>query len=149
MMPYPSGSDLTWLAIDENGYIGAFMTNGDGPLPVPVLQLDEGRLEVIENDIYELDEISLSVEIDNFSRPSFSRDMNLRGLFSFDWMYIGKEAGVRYMYGRISAPTRPLLHCELPQKLRSGSAIHHFVGANFEKHEFICSSRYANFAFCP
>lgn len=41
---YPDGSDMAWLALDRDGFIGQFTTGGQGP--VPRLALVEAELHV-------------------------------------------------------------------------------------------------------
>jgi hypothetical protein len=33
MLGYPDGWDVTWLAADVEGRVGAFVTGGEGPIP--------------------------------------------------------------------------------------------------------------------
>ena len=55
--PYPEGIDVLWLASDQAGHLGVFVTGGRGPIPAQAL-LETYPLDTIEDQILKLPKAS-------------------------------------------------------------------------------------------
>ena len=114
--PYPDGIDVLWLASDQAGHLGVFVTGGRGPIPVPAL-LETYPLDTIEDQVLKLPQIS---DIDlRIREPRPDRFVALaeRGFFVFDWSDIHRTEAYIDEYELIALPYRPLTLDQLSDEL--------------------------------
>jgi hypothetical protein len=106
--PYPEGIDCVWLASDRDGWVGAFVTGGAGPIPdrlfslgfVPIVDIEEAicRLPVRYPDVLEKAPLP-----DSFIK------LVERGFYVFDWMDVHRTArDCTGAYERVAQPLRPV-----------------------------------------
>jgi len=48
MRDYPWGLDWEWLAVDRDGHVAIFVTAGEGPIPVTILDDDYPTCDDLE-----------------------------------------------------------------------------------------------------
>lgn len=58
MSIYPEGIDFAWIATDQNNCVGAFITGGEGPIPLSLLNNRDDDIFDIENKLLELPKTS-------------------------------------------------------------------------------------------
>ena len=81
---YPRGLDAVWLAMDLSGSIAAFVTSGEGPIPITVFDIFS-QLEKIEPEVLMLPEISESARAMGLDAHPYYADFAARGLIVYDW----------------------------------------------------------------
>jgi hypothetical protein len=98
------GTELDWLAMDMDEYVGLFSTGGHGPVPAAVV----ANLDVVVRAVASLKD--LPVRGDCASTPdratgnfSFWIEPCQRGLFGFDWGPV--EGGP---FARLTVPKAPI-----------------------------------------
>lgn len=83
--PYPSGIDCIWLASDQSGHLGAFVTAGVGPIPIQVLGYVDTPIEDIEHLILDMPQVSIANLLIPLEQPDSFIKLAERGIFVFDW----------------------------------------------------------------
>jgi hypothetical protein len=115
---YPQGLDLVWLAVDESGTVGAFITAGEGPIPKSALAqaLEEPGLEPQILELPFKCEAVLRVQVP--IATSFI-ELASRGLFVYDWQDAHRTmAKARGLYELVCQPKLPIVESSLPDHLR-------------------------------
>src|SRR5260221_7905556 len=90
---YPHGWDCLWLAHDRNNHVGGFVTGGTGPIPVELLDLNEPKVEDLEEMVSGLPKVSGSRLLVSFYKdPSSFLDLAEHGIFIYDWQVDAQSA---------------------------------------------------------
>ena len=117
---YPEGIDCVWMSVDKNGHLAAFVTGGEGPIPVDILNQNAVPIEEIESAICELEVRSEAKLLVSLPRPDDFIDMARRGIYVFDWQDVSRTRGDRTgLYEKIAVPTEPITLDGLPNQLRA------------------------------
>ena len=114
--PYPQGTDCVWLASDQVGHLGVFLTAGCGPIPAQTL-LATYPLDDIETQILELPKAS---DIDLLVKWAWADSivgMVERGFFLYDWSDVHRTEAPIDEYELMAYPYRPLTLDQLPDNL--------------------------------
>ena len=106
---YPEGVDLVWLASDQEDRVGAFITAGCGPIPLPALRTGHLLLEDVEPTVGKMSEISEVRLLVSVKRPDDFVGLGKRGFFVFDWTDIyRKKADLIDAYEPVAIPSNPI-----------------------------------------
>ena len=129
---YPLGIDLAWLAVDRGGHVAAFITGGEGPIPINLLDPDVLTDDDIEQRILSMPPVSLV----RITRPGVESNsfaaIAERGLYVYDWTDVHRTATEEvHVYELVAAPTSPLKIAELPAELASVAALNAIPTADF------------------
>lgn len=121
--PYPSDLDCVWFGKDLDGYLGAFITAGSGPIPTSLLaELGEEiwKIEAFVKDIPVSSSVDLHIDVPH---PGGFTEIASRGFFVFDWRNMENavdESNASYQV--VAAPRIPLrietVRPELVESLR-------------------------------
>jgi len=116
--PYPGGIDCLWLATDRNGHCGAFVTGGEGPVPVQLL-LDVGiQVEDIGALVCYLPVSTSARMLVSMKRPDDFMDLATRGFFVYDWSDVHRVSSkCIHAYEPIAVPVNPITLDKLPDAL--------------------------------
>lgn len=115
---YPEGIDCVWLASDQEGNIGAFITAGCGPIPESVLDYGNISIEDVEGRICVLPIVSNAQLLVSVKRPDDFVDLAERGFFVFDWTDVGRsEKLALHAYELVAVPNLPISADSLSQDL--------------------------------
>ena len=107
--PYPDGIDCVWLASDRDGYLGAFITAGVGPIPSEALECDYVPVSEIESQICAMPKVSKCRLLVSVKRPDDFIDLAERGFFVYDWTDINRTRREETrMYEPVATPTTPI-----------------------------------------
>ncbi len=118
LRPYPIGLDTVWLASDESGHLGAFMTGGSGPIPARALAEGAVAVEDVEERLLRLPKIGDAKLLVEIPRPDSLLDLAQRGTFVFDWWDVHRVRRDRVgKYEAVAVPTRPITAAALPPEL--------------------------------
>lgn len=132
---YPHGWDCLWLAHDRNNRVGGFVTGGLGPIPVDLLDLNEPKVEDLEEMVSGLPKVSgSSLLVSFYPDPSSFIDLAERGIFIYDWQAGAQSANA---YQLVAAPTTPILLASLPDKLREITSLVKFAANDFSQATFL------------
>jgi len=115
---YPFGTDFVWFALDRLGNIGAFITGGEGPVPLMALDVtltSVTALEAIACDHAVQSDIEMVVTED-FNLESYL-DLAKRGFFVFDWSDTIRPT--THTYNLIVRPQNPREISSLCSELKS------------------------------
>ena len=118
--PYPEHMDCLWLASDSEGYLGAFVTAGIGP--IPKVALDFIGLTVVDTGdrLGQLPAVSKAQSIVSFSLPDDVIDLAERGIFVYDWSDVHRSNYRELkVYELQAVPTKPITVTSLPSDLES------------------------------
>lgn len=120
---YPKGIDCVWLASDRDSHVAAFITAGQGPIPVPVLNQTGIRIEDIEQAVLMLPRTSGYEILVQVKRPDDFVALAERGLFVYDWQDLHRTTreSIR-AYDPVARTFRPIRLRDLPEHLRSLAA---------------------------
>lgn len=106
------GQDYDWMAVDEVGSVGFFVTAGVGPVPQICLdneELFEGAFEIITQEKKKCD----SEQLSGFDASVYTwGEVARRGIFAFDW-----DATVS-KYVAVCVPLEPIAVGSLNEKLQ-------------------------------
>lgn len=116
--PYPNGIDCVWLASDQVGHLGAFITAGVGPIPIEALDTSILPIEDVENSLYQLPQVTRAKLRVSVKRPDDFIDLAERGLFVYDWTDINRTArDALHVYEPVAEPAQPITIGVLPDDL--------------------------------
>jgi hypothetical protein len=118
-LEYPEGLDCIWIAIDQGGKIGAFITAGVGPIPADVLQ-DTQLISVqnLEERLLELPRISDARMLVSLPRPDDYVSLAERGFYVYDWSDVHSDAtDLTNAYELTAIPISPITAEQLPADL--------------------------------
>lgn len=111
---YDNGFDCVWIASDKEGYLAAFFTAGQGPIPIQATKNEKLVLDDIESEVYKLhpfSDVDLHVSV---KRPDDFIEMSKRGFFVYDWRDIVRTNDcLSNSYELVSSPKYPILIHEL------------------------------------
>ena len=128
--PYPDGIDALWLASDQAGHLGAFVTGGRGPIPAQAL-LETYPLDTIEDQVLRLPKASdIDLRIRD-PRPDRFVALAERGFFVFDWSDVHRTEAYIDEYELIALPYRPLTLEQLPDALSDAARTIRFTKVAF------------------
>lgn len=115
---YPEGVDCVWIATDHEGYVGAFVTAGVGPIPQLVLGSKGVAIEDIEERICELPPVSKVQVLTSVPRPDDFVAMAERGVFVYDWSDVHRTSRQSIgAYELMAVPETPITVNDLPSDM--------------------------------
>lgn len=111
--------DCIWIASDKDGYVAAFFTAGQGPIPQLVAKNEKIALDNIEDEVYKLpvrSDVNLYAAV---KRPDDFIEMSKRGFFVYDWRDIARAINQSSnQYELVSSPHFPILVRDLPEPIK-------------------------------
>lgn len=114
---YPTQLDCVWLASDSSGALAAFITAGEGPIPIEVLS----RCDVtsLEREILRsLPAFTQATVLVSVPKPDSYRELAERGLFVYDWTDLHRvRADETRAYELVARPQQSLQIDSLPGDL--------------------------------
>ena len=118
--PYPEHLDCLWLASDSEGYLGAFITAGAGPIPMEALNFIGLPVVDTGDRLCQLPAVSKAQSIVSFSLPDDVIDLAERGIFVYDWSDVHRTKLQEVKeYELYAVPTKPITVASLPSDLES------------------------------
>ncbi|AXI03806.1 hypothetical protein [Aquirhabdus parva] len=115
---YPADYDCVWIASDRDGYIAAFITAGSGPIPINAFTPELQGIELIEQAIFQLPQVSEAKLFVQVPRPDSFIALATRGFYVYDWSDIHKTTSeLNSAYELAAAPTNPIQWNTLPEPL--------------------------------
>ncbi len=107
---YPEGIDLVWIGLDENGFIGAFITAGMGPIPLKAFSSDLIPLQDVENILIGLNKISEVKMQSELPRPDDFITISSKGIYVYDWSDIHRSSFLdeKNAYEIMAIPSNPI-----------------------------------------
>lgn len=131
LLAYPHGQDLVWLASDGSGMVGAFITAGEGPIPVSALSAAVEEPD-LESQVHRLPVICQATLLVNVPVATSFLALAKRGLFVFDWRDIHRSsAEATGMYELVCVPERPIAAAALPSLLQATAQVTSLKVASF------------------
>ena len=131
--PYPDGIDCSWLASDQVGRLGVFITAGIGPIPATALDSANMPIEAIEERLCQLPTVSSNQLLVTVKRPDSFIDLAERGFFVYDWTDIHRtKADELNVYESVAAPNEPIDIDALPDDLGVLARAMKLKGVEFE-----------------
>lgn len=113
---YPDGVDCVWVACDRDGFLGAFVTGGSGPIPLHVLASDALAVEEIETRLGLLPPVSAARLLVQLKRPDDFVGMAERGLFVYDWTDVQRTRSESiHAYELVAVPHQPIKLDMIPE----------------------------------
>ena len=123
---------MVWLGIDQSGTVAAFITAGDGPVPLSVLQDIIADDVDVEDEIYHLPESSEAILTVSVPRPDSFTSISRKGIFVYDWgEFLHNPIGIKQSYRLVAKPDTPLLFSALPSKFRDTVPYVKFMNVSF------------------
>lgn len=117
---FDDGFDCMWIASDKDGYVAAFFTAGQGPIPGLAVKNKKLALDDIEDEVYKLlmiSDVDLHIVV---KRPDDFIEMSKRGFFVYDWRDIARTSNqASNQYELVSSPKEPILVNELADPILS------------------------------
>lgn len=130
--PYPNGIDCLWVASDRNGHLAAFVTGGEGPIPIKLLLEDGIRVESIGQRVSEVPVSSAAKMLVQVKFPDDFMDLAKRGVFVYDWTDVHRiSSECRGVYEPVAVPLSPISHNILPAALMNIAKIVMFTDVAF------------------
>ncbi|RZG73448.1 hypothetical protein EXU29_07005 [Acinetobacter wuhouensis] len=123
---YPLGVDCVWIAVDQHGMLGVFLTAGEGAIPLNAIQSTIIELAQLEKEILQLPITSLASLQTSVPRPDDFIAFAERGFFVYDYSSL-------YNYELVCLPKTPLYIQQLPNTY-----------ANFLQHLILKNALYKN-----
>lgn len=115
----PQGIDCVWLAIDQDGRVGAFFTGGEGPIPSSALSAAIAD-PALEGELETLPVIATTQMLVDYKRPDSFIAMGQRGLYVFDWRDVHQTStNLTNKYSLVCEPSAYLRLEELPPHLKA------------------------------
>lgn len=116
--PYPDGIDCVWLAVDRDGHLGAFVTGGEGPIPLQALNSAHSPVEEIEERIYDLPRVSDARLLVEMKRPDDFVAIAERGFFVYDWTDVQRTMRESvHAYELVAVPVNPITIDAVPDEI--------------------------------
>ena len=106
---YPSGIDCIWIAVDQSGMLGAFITAGEGGIPLNAIHSTIINFIELEEKILQLPISSLTHLTISVPSPHDFISITERGFFVYDW----KD---KNGYELVCIPKTPLNLKQLPNQ---------------------------------
>ncbi len=130
--PYPNGIDCLWIASDRNGHLAAFVTGGEGPIPIKLLLEDAIRVEDIGQRVCELPVSSAVKMLVQMKFPEDFMELAKRGVFVYDWTDVHRVSSeCRGAYEPVAVPLGPTAQNILPPTLMNIAKIVTFTDVAF------------------
>lgn len=115
---YPDGIDCVWIASDGNGHVGAFVTAGEGPIPVQALRNEQIDIKDVEEAVCQLPQVTSARLLVQIKRPDDFIAMAERGLFVYDWRDVHRPVRKsKDAYEPVAVPLTPITSDALPETL--------------------------------
>ncbi|WP_157463738.1 hypothetical protein [Deinococcus pimensis] len=114
-----AGLDPVWLAVDDEGHVGAFMTAGSALLPEFVVDVNmfDGALEVIEG-LPVLGDARPMREDDGDGCYASWEELAERGLYTYDTEWDDSGSPAQQVLRAMFFPSRALHLQDLPEDVR-------------------------------
>jgi|SRR5690242_1597981 len=113
---YPEGYDWVWIGSDCRGSLAAFVTAGEGPMPIQALNSELPLFENVEEAIFRLPPVSKARLLESMPRPDSFTAMAERGFFVYDWRAVHRTAKAN-KYEQVAIPLSPIRSRQLPELL--------------------------------
>ncbi|MEG0482507.1 MAG: hypothetical protein RR575_07045 [Acinetobacter sp.] len=104
-----------WIAVDQAGMLGAFMSAGEGDIPTNAIHSTIILLEELEEKILQFPISSLVDLKKDIPRPDDFIALSGRGFFVYDWSDIHHYSKYSNGYELISVPRTPAYLKQLPK----------------------------------
>jgi len=131
-MKYPY-RDHAWLAVDRRGFVAAFVTGGEGPIPLSAIWFSNER-----PSLGALPKRAEGKMLVACPAPDMYLAIAERGMFVYDWSDVHEVlARRRFAYELVSTPSVPLAAVELPDDIRSAVQGTMFTTLNFGEQPFL------------
>ncbi len=135
---HPEGIDCVWLASDREGYLGAFITAGVGPIPAEILVSDNIAVGDIEGRLCQLPIVSQVQLLVSVKRPDDFVSLASRGLFVYDWTDTNrKEVDALSVYEPVAVPDKPITTTSLPSDLEAMAKLLRLVNVVFSSRDAV------------
>ena len=112
-------NDIMWFSIDNNGYIVALTSGGEGNVPEYVCRSKE-ETDKLEKYFMctaaDIGDATLLIDNDGSALSGDAIALSRKGLFCFD---VSSEDEYKYGYYKISFPSKPLHINDLPERIRT------------------------------
>ncbi len=133
---YPKGIDCVWLASDRDGCVGVFVTGGEGPIPLSVLQSVYFDIDQIECEVLTLPKTHSSLNLNASDEYKSFIEIAERGFFVFDWRDLHRsKVKCTNAYEMVAIPTIPLMLDSLPDSLSWVASEARFAKISFRETE--------------
>ena len=120
--------DVVWLAADTADHLAAFVTGGEGPIPLAALP----AVEDSETDALSLPEVCEHRLLVTYPRPEDFIALARRGLYVYDWSNVHRTRAEQLAgYELVAVPSAPLQLREAIQGVRASAELVRFPGAVF------------------
>ncbi len=104
-----NGLDIDWFAIDKNGKIARFTSNGNG-----VVFISHYNFDVLDKIYDYFEEISVSSQVcDGKDEHTDFIDTSKKGLYTFDLI----DRSDSYKYKLMTSPTKPLFKNDIDKNI--------------------------------
>ena len=131
---YPSQIDCIWIASGSTGQVAAFITAGEGPIPIDAFRSDLMDIPDIEPKLAELPTISKVHLLGTVPRPDRYLELAGRGFYVFDWTLKYRVSDAKFgSYQLVAVPETPTNLGVLPAELASVAAAIQFTASDFAK----------------
>jgi len=139
---YPEGLDCVWVASDDFGHVGAFVTAGMAPVPAVTLSAAYGDILAVGDHLLTLSPVSRAIaERDGTSIADFTT-LAERGIYVFDWTDIHRTGKNRLgAYEKMASPDRPLTCDKLTGFLKNCASLAKVYGVNFAEEAFVSAAK--------
>lgn len=133
---YPDGIDCMWIAVDQVGMLGAFMSAGGGDIPTNAIQSTIILLEELEEKILQFPISSLVDLKIHLPRSDDFIALSERGFFVYDWSDV-HHSKYSNGYELISVPRTPTYLKQLPKNYLIYLQALHLKKSSFQDSNFI------------
>lgn len=130
---YPYAVDCAWIASDGQGFVGVFITAGEGPVPAHALRGDFFPVEEVEARVLRLS-IRTGQAVTNLCDapdPSSYIALAQRGVFVYDWTDFTSIERPLNAYELVARPLLPIACAGLPNDLREVAQAVTFADVRF------------------
>lgn len=137
---FAEGFEMLWLAEDELGNVGGFVTAGSGPIPVASRSIDIYDLDDLVLDLLAVSEVTIS---DEMKVGKYFCDIAAKGIFVYDWTAgYGGTILPSDGYELVARPVSPIKITHLSPEFIMKSRIVKFAGADFTRDSKIIVANY-------
>ncbi|WP_152670097.1 hypothetical protein [Lysobacter capsici] len=130
---YPYAVDCAWIASDGQGFVGVFITAGEGPVPAHALRGDFFPVEEVEARVLRLS-IRPGQAVTNLCDapdPGSYIALTQRGVFVYDWTDFTSIEGPLNAYEFVASPLLPITCADLLNDLREVAQAATFADVRF------------------
>lgn len=130
---YPHARDCGWIASDDHGNVGIFITAGEGPIASAALNgeffpIVEVEPRVLDMSVRDREGVKMLVKV---PRPDSYIDLASRGLYVYDWTDISRGSGHLDAYELMAIPAAAIRCDELPEELATVARSVRLTGVRF------------------